>query len=84
MEPGKKSKQRSDCFFLLYTITTNVTETFTNVWHRENIEILVLKAGARSFKIGENCQKSPKIAKDSMANQVEKLGKQMHIIIFMY
>ena len=31
MAPGKNRKQRSDCFFLLYTITTNISETFTNL-----------------------------------------------------
>ena len=57
MAPGKNRKQRSDCFFLLYTITTNISETFTNLWHRESIKIMVWKTGVRTFKIGKNREK---------------------------
>ena len=82
MAPGKNWKQRSDCFFLLYTITTNISETFTNLWHRESIKIMVWKTGVRTFKIGENRQKSPKPVERHLANVQKNERKQVHTSFF--
>ena len=63
---GEKN-QGSDWYFLLYTITTNVTEKFIRVWHRE----------AADFEVRKKL-KSPKIVQKKIKEQWAKSQRKKH------